>query len=101
MVWWLCKYGHQWFATVISRTRDGGSGCPGCRFDDQLQRRRDQGKLRPVDRALLAVKNPIPRRRVGKPIAGPKAMLGFAKTFRSPKRTADWMKDLRAGEKSR
>jgi hypothetical protein len=66
MVWWLCKYGHEWYATVISRTRDGGSSCPGCRFDDQLQRRRDQGKLRPVDRALLAVKNPIPRRRVAR-----------------------------------
>ena len=31
-------------------------------------------------------------------IAGPKAMLGFAKTFRPLRRTADWMKDLRAGE---
>jgi hypothetical protein len=38
---------------------------------------------------------------VEKQIPGPKAMLGFAKTFRSPRRTADWMKDLRAGEKSR
>jgi hypothetical protein len=37
----------------------------------------------------------------GKQIAGPKAMLGFAKTFRSPRTTADWMKDLRAGEESR
>lgn len=37
----------------------------------------------------------------GNPIAGPKAMLGFAKTFRRPRTTADWMKDLRAGEKSR
>jgi hypothetical protein len=38
---------------------------------------------------------------VGKEIAGPKAMLGFAKTFRSPRRTAEWMKDLRAGEAPR
>ena len=37
----------------------------------------------------------------GKQVAGPKAMLGFAKTFRRPRRTADWMRDLRAGEKSR
>ena len=37
----------------------------------------------------------------GKQVAGPKAMLGFAKTFRRPLRTADWMRDLRAGEKSR
>jgi hypothetical protein len=44
---------------VISRTRDGGTGCPGCRFDDQLQRRRDRGKLRPVDRALLAIKDEV------------------------------------------
>jgi bifunctional DNA-binding transcriptional regulator/antitoxin component of YhaV-PrlF toxin-antitoxin module len=37
----------------------------------------------------------------GKQVAGPKAMLGFAKSFRSPRRTADWMRDLRAGEKTR
>jgi bifunctional DNA-binding transcriptional regulator/antitoxin component of YhaV-PrlF toxin-antitoxin module len=37
----------------------------------------------------------------GKQVAGPKAMLGFAKTFRRPRRTADWMRDLRAGEKTR
>ena len=55
-VWWRCQFGHEWFATVFSRTRDGGTRCPGCRFDDQLQRRRDRGKLRPVDRALLAAK---------------------------------------------
>ena len=66
MVWWRCKYGHEWLATVISRTRDGGTRCPGCRFDDQLQRRRERGKLRPVDRALLAIKDPAPRRRVGR-----------------------------------
>jgi hypothetical protein len=64
MVWWRCKYGHEWYATVISRTRNGGTGCPGCRFDDQLQRRRERGKLRPVDRAILAVKEEELRRRV-------------------------------------
>ena len=37
----------------------------------------------------------------GHKVAGPKAMLGYAKTFRAPRRTADWMNDLRAGEKSR
>jgi hypothetical protein len=37
----------------------------------------------------------------GRTVEGPKAMLGFAKTFRAPRRTADWMKDLRAGEKNR
>jgi len=37
----------------------------------------------------------------GKQVAGPKAMLGFAKSVRSPRRTADWMRDLRAGEKTR
>jgi len=57
-VWWLCKFGHQWLATVLSRTREGAGGCPGCRFDDQLKRRRAQGKLRPVDRALLALMGP-------------------------------------------
>jgi hypothetical protein len=62
MVWWLCKYGHEWPATVKNRTYYG-TGCPGCHFDDQLQRRRDQGKLRAVDRALLAVKDPMPRHR--------------------------------------
>ena len=65
IVWWLCDYGHEWSATVISRTRDE-SGCPGCRFDAQLQRRREKGKLLPVDRALLAVKEQPLRRRVGR-----------------------------------
>ena len=36
----------------------------------------------------------------GHKVAGPKAMLGFAKTFRSTRRTAEWMKDLRAGEET-
>jgi AbrB family looped-hinge helix DNA binding protein len=29
---------------------------------------------------------------------GARAMLGFARTFRATKRTATWMKELRAGE---
>lgn len=28
-VWWLCEKGHEWQASVASRTR-GGSGCPVC-----------------------------------------------------------------------
>ena len=37
----------------------------------------------------------------GKP-AGPLAALGYARKFpgRKPRRTAEWMKDLRAGERS-
>lgn len=27
-VWWRCEYGHEWLASVSSRTR--GSGCPVC-----------------------------------------------------------------------
>jgi hypothetical protein len=64
-IWWLCKYGHEWAATVSTRTLSL-VGCPGCRFDDQLQRRRDRGKLRPVDRALLAAKNQAPQRRLAR-----------------------------------
>ena len=37
----------------------------------------------------------------GQTVAGPKAMLGFAKTFRAPRSTVDWMNDLRAGDKNR
>ena len=37
----------------------------------------------------------------GQKVAGPKAMLGFANTFRAPRRTVDWMNALRAGEKNR
>lgn len=33
------------------------------------------------------------------PAADPMKMLGFAKRFRATRRTADWMKELRAGEK--
>lgn len=25
-VWWICAYGHQWEATIMSRVK--GSGCP-------------------------------------------------------------------------
>ncbi|WP_165497513.1 MULTISPECIES: zinc-ribbon domain-containing protein [Bacillus cereus group] len=28
-VWWVCKKGHEWVATVSSRNR-GGNGCPKC-----------------------------------------------------------------------
>ncbi|USK82635.1 hypothetical protein LHV56_12475 [Peribacillus frigoritolerans] len=28
-VWWVCKKGHEWIATVASRNR-GGNGCPKC-----------------------------------------------------------------------
>jgi uncharacterized protein YndB with AHSA1/START domain len=54
IAWWRCKWGHEWQAGIGYRT-SRGVGCPGCRFDGQLQRRRETGKLRPVDRALLAV----------------------------------------------
>ena len=36
-VWWICKNGHSWYASVSSRTRSG-SGCPEC-----LRRRRRYG----------------------------------------------------------
>lgn len=29
-VWWRCKEGHEWQATIDSRTRQKGSGCPYC-----------------------------------------------------------------------
>ena len=29
-VWWVCGLGHEWDATVNSRTKTGGSGCPTC-----------------------------------------------------------------------
>lgn len=29
-VWWQCVEGHVWNATVYSRTRMKGSGCPAC-----------------------------------------------------------------------
>ena len=34
------------------------------------------------------------------PRKGARAMLGFARSFRAPKRTAAWMRELRAGEES-
>ena len=27
-VWWKCKDGHEWQATIDSRTRENGNGCP-------------------------------------------------------------------------
>lgn len=29
-VWWRCKEGHEWQATIDSRTRQKGNGCPYC-----------------------------------------------------------------------
>jgi len=29
-VWWKCKEGHEWQATIDSRTRQKGNGCPYC-----------------------------------------------------------------------
>ena len=29
-VWWICEKGHEWQATIVSRTRDKKSGCPIC-----------------------------------------------------------------------
>jgi bifunctional DNA-binding transcriptional regulator/antitoxin component of YhaV-PrlF toxin-antitoxin module len=31
-------------------------------------------------------------------VPDPRAMRGFARRFRTPRRTADWMRELRAGE---
>ncbi len=29
-VWWRCQFGHEWRAIVSDRTREDGTGCPGC-----------------------------------------------------------------------
>lgn len=29
-VWWRCRFGHEWRATVYSRTREKKAGCPYC-----------------------------------------------------------------------
>ena len=29
-VWWKCRFGHEWRATVYSRTRERKAGCPYC-----------------------------------------------------------------------
>ena len=36
--------------------------------------------------------------RMDRPAPDPMKMVGFAKTFRAPRRTAAWMKELRDGE---
>jgi AbrB family looped-hinge helix DNA binding protein len=40
---------------------------------------------------IVVLEDPEPR--------GARAMLGFARRFRAPRRTADWMKELREGER--
>jgi hypothetical protein len=32
-VGWVCAIGHSWQTTISARTRRGGTGCPGCSFD--------------------------------------------------------------------
>ena len=43
-------------------------------------------------RCSVFAQKPAPRK-------GAQAMLGFARKFRAPKRTADWLRELRAGER--
>jgi hypothetical protein len=31
-VWWQCKNGHEWEATIHNRSKDNGTGCPSCYF---------------------------------------------------------------------
>jgi len=60
-------------------------------------------RLRPGHRLRWQKISPCEVRLVVEPsgeVRGATAMLGFAKTFRSTRRTADWIKDLRAGEKA-
>ncbi len=54
--WWVCRNGHEWFATI--RNRAYGNGCPVCKeprgeeFAAEKRRRRAEGrpvKKRPVD----------------------------------------------------
>jgi bifunctional DNA-binding transcriptional regulator/antitoxin component of YhaV-PrlF toxin-antitoxin module len=37
--------------------------------------------------------------RTGRRAPSPRAMLGFARRYRATRRTADWMRELRAGER--
>ena len=30
VVWWKCKNGHEWKASILNRTKDGYRGCPYC-----------------------------------------------------------------------
>ena len=41
----------------------------------------------------------LPAEKSGRHPVGASAMLGYAKKFRRTRRTADWMKELRAGER--
>jgi len=51
-VWWICGRGHEWRATVGSRT--AGTGCPACAPQRRAQTIRANGPRVPTHRSLAA-----------------------------------------------
>jgi prevent-host-death family protein len=57
------------------------------------------GKAVVITRRGKVVARLSPAEKATKPPVGARAMLGYAKKFRKTRRTTDWMKELRAGER--
>jgi prevent-host-death family protein len=58
-----------------------------------------KGKPMLITRRGKVVARLVPAENTGRRPVGARAMLGYAKKFRKARRTADWMKELRAGER--
>ena len=46
-VWWKCKEGHEWQATIDSRTRTNGNGCPFCAGQRVIKGKNDIATVAP------------------------------------------------------
>jgi ribosomal protein S27AE len=46
-VWWMCERGHEWQASIGSRTKPSGNGCPVCSGRKVLAGHNDLATLRP------------------------------------------------------
>lgn len=46
-VWWKCKEGHEWQATIDSRTRINGNGCPYCAGQRVIKGKNDIATIEP------------------------------------------------------
>lgn len=47
LVWWKCIEGHEWQATIDSRTRKNGNGCPYCAGQRVIKGKNDLATVAP------------------------------------------------------
>ena len=91
-VWWICEEGHEWQATVKSRTT--GRGCPDCNKDLSRKKSSRKPKLPPHSPKISIV----PSRDAAKPLfPESSAATGFRKNKRFLHRVTVILEDTNSG----